>query len=118
MGLFVLRLAVALHVFDSQPALDPWVHPALTLSAIILCVAVLIGLFTPVASIALAGTQFAAYATLVLTSDPLRTIYLLHSAETALVCIALALLGPGAYAWDATLFGRREIMIPKDRRRF
>jgi uncharacterized membrane protein YphA (DoxX/SURF4 family) len=30
----------------------------------------------------------------------------------AIICIALALLGPGAFSLDARLFGRREIIIP------
>ena len=30
----------------------------------------------------------------------------------AIICIALALLGPGAFSVDARLFGRREIIIP------
>jgi uncharacterized membrane protein YphA (DoxX/SURF4 family) len=29
----------------------------------------------------------------------------------AIICIALALLGPGAFSLDARLFGRREIII-------
>jgi uncharacterized membrane protein YphA (DoxX/SURF4 family) len=34
----------------------------------------------------------------------------------AIVCIALALLGPGAFSLDARLFGRREIIIPDPER--
>jgi uncharacterized membrane protein YphA (DoxX/SURF4 family) len=30
----------------------------------------------------------------------------------AIICIALVLLGPGAFSLDARLFGRREIIIP------
>ena len=32
------------------------------------------------------------------------------------VCLAMMLLGPGAYSLDARLFGRREIVIPRTRR--
>ena len=34
----------------------------------------------------------------------------------AIVCIALVLLGPGAFSLDARLFGRREIIIPDSER--
>jgi uncharacterized membrane protein YphA (DoxX/SURF4 family) len=34
----------------------------------------------------------------------------------AIICIALALLGPGAFSLDARLFGRREIIIPDSKR--
>jgi putative oxidoreductase len=34
----------------------------------------------------------------------------------AIICIALALLGPGAFSVDARLFGRREIIIPDSKR--
>ena len=30
----------------------------------------------------------------------------------AIICVALVLLGPGAFSLDARLFGRREIIIP------
>jgi uncharacterized membrane protein YphA (DoxX/SURF4 family) len=30
----------------------------------------------------------------------------------AMICVALVLLGPGAFSLDARLFGRREIIIP------
>jgi uncharacterized membrane protein YphA (DoxX/SURF4 family) len=34
----------------------------------------------------------------------------------AIVCVALLLLGPGAFSLDARLFGRREIIIPNSMR--
>lgn len=34
----------------------------------------------------------------------------------AIICIALALLGPGAFSLDARLFGRREIVISDSKR--
>jgi uncharacterized membrane protein YphA (DoxX/SURF4 family) len=34
----------------------------------------------------------------------------------AIVCVALVLLGPGAFSLDARLFGRREIIIPDSKR--
>jgi uncharacterized membrane protein YphA (DoxX/SURF4 family) len=35
----------------------------------------------------------------------------------AIICVALVLLGPGAFSLDARLFGRREIIIPDPRGR-
>ena len=34
----------------------------------------------------------------------------------AIICVALVLLGPGAFSLDARLFGRREIIIPDSER--
>jgi uncharacterized membrane protein YphA (DoxX/SURF4 family) len=34
----------------------------------------------------------------------------------AIICVALVLLGPGAFSLDARLFGRREIIIPDSKR--
>jgi len=33
-----------------------------------------------------------------------------------ILAAAIALLGPGAFSLDARLFGRREIVIPKDKK--
>jgi uncharacterized membrane protein YphA (DoxX/SURF4 family) len=106
---------VALCLLDGQLILDAWSHPVVALILIVLCVAILIGLLTPVASMAAAIMQLAGYVTYFLAADAHAT-HLRQSGETALFCIALSLLGPGAYACDARLFGRREIVIPKDRR--
>jgi uncharacterized membrane protein YphA (DoxX/SURF4 family) len=34
----------------------------------------------------------------------------------AIICVALVLVGPGAFSLDARLFGRREIVIPDSKR--
>jgi uncharacterized membrane protein YphA (DoxX/SURF4 family) len=36
----------------------------------------------------------------------------IHSIYLVVICIAITLLGPGAFSLDARLFGRREIIIP------
>ncbi|QMV17956.1 hypothetical protein GOB94_04055 [Granulicella sp. 5B5] len=96
--------------------LDPWVHPILALLVIAFCVAILIGLITPVVSIAAAVTQTVSYVIFFLAADAHRAQNFVRCAEITLLCVALTLLGPGAWACDAALFGRREIVIPKDRR--
>jgi len=113
--LLVLRFAIVLRVFEDELTLDVWNHPAILLIGIALCVAILIGSLTPLVSMATAMMQPVAYVMHSFVVDAYRTQYLIQSAETMLFCIALALLGPGIYAWDAALFGRREIVIPKGR---
>jgi hypothetical protein len=49
---------------------------------------------------------------------PAPSIYLCNTSLSIVFLIAitaaLALLGPGAFSVDARLFGRREIMIPRN----
>jgi putative oxidoreductase len=61
-----------------------------------------IGLWTPIAAVTAAAIQFG-------------TMSLAHqfnssSVVTAVVCLALAMLGPGAWSLDARLFGRKRIV--------
>lgn len=49
------------------------------------------------------------------TQTPNLAIYITHL-NLAIICIALSLLGPGAFSLDARLFGRREIIIPDSKR--
>jgi putative oxidoreductase len=61
-----------------------------------------IGLWTPIAAVAAAAIQ-------------IGTMSLAHqfnssSVVTAAVCLALAMLGPGAWSLDARLFGRKRIV--------
>jgi uncharacterized membrane protein YphA (DoxX/SURF4 family) len=47
---------------------------------------------------------------------PHQPITILIAVNLSLLSISVALLGPGAYSLDARLFGRREIIIPENRR--
>jgi uncharacterized membrane protein YphA (DoxX/SURF4 family) len=71
----------------------------------------LVGLLTPLAGLGMAGV-LAIFQYLNSPRDlPGLSVVLLVAG-----CLALVLLGPGAWSLDAWLFGRREIVIP--RRRF
>lgn len=65
----------------------------------------LLGLITPVVSIAAAAAEFA------VSAAPCALIY-----PRILDAVALTLLGPGAYSLDRYCFGRRIVVLPPDRR--
>jgi hypothetical protein len=105
-ALLLLRVALAaMLLHDVLGALasrgSPWVILALAAVAIALCA----GLLTPVMS--------AVYVVIEMTAWHLAGggFVAIH-ASTILVAVALALLGPGAYSFDARLFGRRQVIFP------
>jgi uncharacterized membrane protein YphA (DoxX/SURF4 family) len=65
------------------------------------------GFLTPLVALAVAGSLAAR---LYGPTPPLPELSLLLLIGG---CVAVALLGPGAYSLDARLFGRREIVIPR-----
>jgi uncharacterized membrane protein YphA (DoxX/SURF4 family) len=75
----------------------------------------LTGILTPLASllIMLAGLIFTSswipFPSANLFENKLVTLFVVA------IAMAVALLGPGAFSFDALLFGRREIFIPADR---
>jgi putative oxidoreductase len=74
--------------------------------------ALLLGFMTPYASLLLALCLLAG----LFSSVPAAFLNFLGpkhlTAILALIAVAIALLGPGAYSVDGYLFGRREIVIP------
>ena len=77
------------------------------LIAVALGAFLLIGFLTPViAAIAFAGGILA----LVANQNPLLEIEI----YAGILASAIVFLGPGAFSLDARLFGRREIIIPKN----
>lgn len=78
--------------------------------AIVLGALLLVGFLTPIASISAALVIVAPQAFPMIAGGALGTR--LGSMDAAVVTVALALLGPGAFSIDAYLFGRREIIIP------
>lgn len=75
-------------------------------------VCLVIGFLTPIASI-LAGVGCVA-STASWVPAPITTLFdgRLVSLEVIVMALSIAMLGPGAFALDARLFGRREIVIP------
>lgn len=71
------------------------------------------GILTPGAGAVAASTTMA----IALHASPSAARLLMDGVATLIVtvnAVAVVLLGPGAYSIDAYLFGRREIVIPRD----
>lgn len=99
-GLLLLRLALAVQLlWQGAGAAAAWWQTALTvLPSLMLCA----GLLTPVAAALCACCHLLSLGYGGWTPQPLI------SAATA---VGLLLTGPGAYAADARLFGRRKILM-------
>lgn len=108
-ALLLLRLALAAMLFPGALGLPAhlesfWVLTGLALVAIALCA----GLLTPVAAVLCVAAELAAWQ---LSGTGLSALHIC----AILVAIALAMLGPGGYSWDARLFGRRKIVFASRR---
>ncbi len=81
--------------------------------AIVSATALVVGLVTPVAGMALAVAMV-----LFWFPHPVNGVFLdaVASVLVAANALAVAFLGPGAFSVDARLFGRREIFVPRDTR--
>lgn len=80
--------------------------------SIVCGLALLIGLLTPLFSVLICVSA------IIITISPFQLLthnatgYNLSAPYTSVIAIAVLLLGPGAFSFDARLFGRREIIIP------
>jgi hypothetical protein len=107
-GLLLLRVTVAMQLLSGN-GLAVWPMPWWQLVLLVLLTLLLVlGMLTPVAGALSAMYQLMSLANAVLVAAP---VLAMASATAA----ALVLLGPGAYAVDARLFGRRRLMLPHDR---
>ena len=77
---------------------------------------ILVGFLTPIlCGFAAAGNVIISFGQFQSSQTPTLASSIAHL-NLAIICIALALLGPGALSIDARLFARREIIIPDSKR--
>ncbi len=105
-GLLLLRLAVLTRLLlDSLGGAPPsW---CLLLLLTLLTVLLGLGLLTPLAAAVCAAYQALSLFNNWASAGPAPAVAVFGA-------LALLLLGPGAYALDARLFGRRRLLLPKD----
>jgi uncharacterized membrane protein YphA (DoxX/SURF4 family) len=120
-GLIFLRLTVAVNAIvcaidafagPNSHAICAWVIGSLAMAV---GAAIFVGFLTPAASaVATIGYLLMGVSPSLMT-EANNHISALTAFNLAAISGALVLLGPGAFSFDAHLFGRREIIIP-DRR--
>lgn len=77
---------------------------------------ILMGFLTPICCVlAAVGNAFISFVRPPSAQTPTLASLIAHL-SLAIICVALGLLGPGAFSLDARLFGRREIVIPDSER--
>jgi uncharacterized membrane protein YphA (DoxX/SURF4 family) len=105
-ALLLLRTALGVMLLVGVPGRlanhdSPWMLLPLWTVAIALCV----GFLTPVTSLLCAAFEAAAWHWVGGAPEAIH-------ACAILIGVALAMLGPGAYSLDASLFGRRQVIFP------
>ena len=121
-GLFILRIAVAVNAIaqgigilaGSSGSISTF--SVLGFFAIIAGLVFLTGFLTPIVGTILTFGFLMDAVSLFLNSAAGEHATAFTALYLAIISLALALLGPGAFSVDARLFGRLEIIIP-DRRR-
>ena len=117
-GLVLLRLVIALNAaaegisilsYSDSEAASCWCVGGL---AVVTGVSILMGFLTPICcGLAAVGNVFINFMRLPACQTSALASSIPHL-DLAIICVALVLLGPGAFSLDARLFGRREIIIP------
>jgi uncharacterized membrane protein YphA (DoxX/SURF4 family) len=105
-GLVLLRVVAALSLqADASGHLGLTQHASIPgVALILLSLALLVGLFTPVVALLAAMIEAA-----MLGSSTSGGIALML--QGSVICVTLALLGPGGYSLDARLFGSRVVVL-------
>jgi len=109
-----LRLAIQGAYTIGTPSGAPIGAWAIGLVAFVVGAALLIGFLTPLAGVSSAIINAANGISLIVGSGAAPHDKAWIEIDLVVMSIALVLLGPGAFSLDAHLFGRREIIIPKD----
>lgn len=108
-ALILLRVSVAITLFAQvMPQGNPAAHLWTSTGVGLLGVAICLGLFTPMSSIACCLIEAA-------TLLDMKIPAFLPLTSSILVAASLGLLGPGAYSLDARMFGRRLVVSSSDK---
>jgi hypothetical protein len=102
LGLALLRLSVAVGLALSF-SWNQGIPHAVVVAAWLVCVALCVGFYTPIAAVLAFALQGALLG--------FRLLSVEASVVLLLDALALALLGPGAYSLDARRFGRRVLDV-------
>jgi uncharacterized membrane protein YphA (DoxX/SURF4 family) len=97
--------------FSGRPDVD-FVGGAIGLLTAAAGVSILAGFMTPVASVIVVLGGLARFFSLLPAPQASNVNSLLTILNMVVLAAALAFLGPGAFSFDARIFGRREIKIP------
>lgn len=112
MGVTILLQGVLELTQSPDAAIGTWVAGSLAVAAGIALVA---GFLTPIAAALVGLGAMGLWISLIPAPHPNLFPSKLIVAFLAVVAGVIVLLGPGAFSFDARLFGLREIIIPRSR---
>lgn len=116
-GLVLLRLAVggtiAARIFSCAPGWQDARLAGVAVCLLAIGACIVFGFLTRIAAVILAilaaSVTFSPLARPVFGSVQARPF----GFDVLIIALAIALLGPGAFSFDAVLFGRRKVIIPR-----